>query len=393
MTDERKDQQPADGQPAEEQPKRHWGRSLLRGFWVLVVLAVVLGLVVLSTVSDGRYKDRFRRWLIYGSSVEENLYSYSADSDNLFGQVEEYMVLVNQNHLQLLRSDGTAQQDISIQLGHPALSTGGGLAAAWDVGGTALIVADENGVLFQRDQEEKLISVRLNQEGWLAVTEEKSGYKGAVTVYNQEQEKVFAFNSSSHFLLDAVVSRDGKRLLAVTVSQEGGSFVSNLVLYDLSKEDPLTTGTIQEGLVMDLWDSSGGYQALCDDMLAFVDENAQVTGTYSYGASYLRDYSFGGNGYGVLLLGRYRAGSVGQMVAVDQSGGELGKINVSQEVLDISAAGNYIAVLYSDQVVIYRSDLTVYASTPETELAGRVLMSEDGSVLVIAADSAWRFLP
>ena len=307
MTDQRKDDLPDNGgtpeeRPGGKRPRRHWGRAVLRGIGVLLVLAVVMSLVVVSTMSNGRYKDRFRRWLIYGSSEEENLYSYSADSNNLFAQLGDYLVLANQNHLQLLRSDGTAQQDISVQLSHPALSTGGGLAAAWDVGGTALTVADEDGVLFQRDQEEKLISVRLNQAGWLAVTEEKSGYKGTVTVYNQEQEKVFAFNSSSRFLLDAVVSRDGRRLLAVTMSQEGGAFVSNLVLYDLSQTEPLTEGKVQEGLVLDLWDSDDGYRAVCDDMLAFADKNAQLTGTYSYGAFYLQDYSMSCGTFTALLL-------------------------------------------------------------------------------------------
>ena len=398
MTDQRKDDLPDNGgtpeeRPGGKRPRRHWGRAVLRGIGVLLVLAVVMSLVVVSTMSNGRYKDRFRRWLIYGSSEEENLYSYSADSNNLFAQLGDYLVLANQNHLQLLRSDGTAQQDISVQLSHPALSTGGGLAAAWDVGGTALTVADKDGVLFQRDQEEKLISVRLNQAGWLAVTEEKSGYKGTVTVYNQEQEKVFAFNSSSRFLLDAVVSRDGRRLLAVTMSQEGGAFVSNLVLYDLSQTEPLTEGKVQEGLVLDLWDSDDGYRAVCDDMLAFADKNAQLTGTYSYGAFYLQDYSMSGGTFTALLLGRYRAGSVGQLITVDESGGTLGELDVTREVLDISAAGDYLAVLYSDELVIYHSDLTVYASTAETELAGQVIMAEDGSALVMAADFAWRFLP
>ena len=142
MAEERKEKE-----NREEAPRRSWGGRLLRGAAVLVLLAVVFGLVTAATMSGGRYKDRFRRWLLYGSSQAENLYSFSADSDHAFDQLGEYLAVASRNSLQLLRGDGTAQQEITIGMSQPALSTGGGLAVVWDAGGSALTVADGDGVL------------------------------------------------------------------------------------------------------------------------------------------------------------------------------------------------------------------------------------------------------
>jgi len=177
------------------------------------------------------------------------------------------------------------------------------------------------------------------------------------------------------------------------VGQEEGSFVTRLLRYDLRETEPSAQGILRDGLVLDLADTDGGYTAITDEALAFIGDGAEVTGTYSYRDDYLRDYSLNGSGFAALLLGRYRAGTVGRLVTVDAAGQELGSLDITREVLDISAAGGFVAVLYSDELVIYHSDLTPYASTLGTDLAGDVAASEDGSALVISADSAWRFLP
>ena len=53
----------------------------------------------------------------------------------------------------------------------------------------------------------------------------------------------------------------------------------------------------------------------------------------------------------------------------------------------------YLAVLYTDSVVIYTEALEVYAQLEGTGSARSVVMRQDGSALLLAADSAHLFLP
>ena len=62
-------------------------------------------------------------------------------------------------------------------------------------------------------------------------------------------------------------------------------------------------------------------------------------------------------------------------------------------MLDVSAAGSYLAVLTSSELTIYKSDLTVYASASNSWGARRVLMRADGSALLVTAESASLYLP
>jgi len=100
-----------------------------------------------------------------------------------------------------------------------------------------------------------------------------------------------------------------------------------------------------------------------------------------------------GGDFCALLLGRYQSGNVGELTTYDLDGGKIANMEITEEVLDISAAGDYLAVLYSDSLVLYTRDLTEYSRMDDTDYAAQVRMEEAGTALVISATSAWRFLP
>jgi len=68
-------------------------------------------------------------------------------------------------------------------------------------------------------------------------------------------------------------------------------------------------------------------------------------------------------------------------------------MELTEEVLDLSAAGEYLAVLYGDSLAVYDRTLTERARLEGTDYAGQIQMGDDGTVLLISGTSAWRFLP
>ena len=130
-----------------------------------------------------------------------------------------------------------------------------------------------------------------------------------------------------------------------------------------------------------------------DTCLTFAGVDGEVEATYSYQGDYLRGYDLNGDGFAALLLNRYRSGSVGRLVTVGEDGEEIASLDVNREVLSISAAGRYLAVLYTDSLVIYNSDLQEYAVLEGTDYASDVLMRTDGSALLLSMEYASLFLP
>lgn len=389
-----------DSDGEEEQPKK---RRRPRGFWVFfLTLVAVLAVVLLAAYRDGTGFDVLRRYLNYGSVENvggEVVYDYDASSNNRFAVLGEKLVVLSETSLRVLDPDGGEVWSTSVNMAAPALNCGGGRAVAYDVGGRTLYVVDEIGEVMNltADEEEPFIAATLNAKGWLAVTAEKRGYKGWVGVYGQEMEElVFEFNSSRRFVIDAYVADDCASLAAVTLGQENSVFVSNVVLYDLTKPgevEPMADYDISDGLVAAIGQQEGTFAAVSDTSLTFADAKGEVTARYSYGGAYLRDYDLSGDSFAVLLLNRYQSGSVGCLVTVDAEGTELGSLDVNEEVLSISAAGRYLAVLYADRLVVYNQALQVYASLRGTGYAKEVLMRTDGSVLLLSSESAGLFLP
>lgn len=196
--------------------------------------------------------------------------------------------------------------------------------------------------------------------------------------------------------MDARVMDDDTTLAVVTLGQENSVFVSNIVLYSLETAgvvEPYADYDVTDGLVAAIGEQGDRLTAVSDTSLTFATTGGDVKASYSYAGSYLREYDLGGDGFTALLLNRYKSGGVGRLVTVDTDGQEIASLDVNEEILSISAAGGYLAVLYTDSMVIYTEALEVYAQLEGTGSARNVVMRQDGSALLLAADSASLFLP
>ena len=376
----------------EEQKKRRPRR------WIyLLILIAVLGVVVFAAYRDGTGFDVLRRYFAYGKAEEAVgvlEYEYDSASEQRFAMLGDAMVVLSKTSLTVLNGQGSELWSTGVKMEHPAIHTGGGRAVCYDVGGTEIYVVDDLGKVWEdtTDALEPIISARLNSEGWLAVTAELKNHKGCVRVYNAEMEEYFLFRSSRRFVTDAYVTDDCKRLAAVTLGQEESVFVSNMVLYNLHEEEPFADYSITDGLVTAVG-QDGALVAVCDTCVSFASTSGEIKATYSYGGDHLREYALGGSGFTALLLNRYTSGSVGRLVSLSSEGEELGSLDIHEEVLHISAAGRYLAVLYADRLVVYNSDLRTYATLNGTDYARSVLMRSDGSAILLGSESAKFFLP
>ena len=198
-----------DGEREEGKKRGH----LLRNFLIfLLVLIAVLGLVLVAAWRDGTGFDALRRYFAYGTEAvggEKIVYRYDTDNTNRFARVGTgSLVILSDTSLRLLGPDGGEVWSANVKMNAPALGQGGGLAVAYDIGGTALYVLDETGPRLELTSDGPLVSANLNGSGMLAVTTQISGTKGHVDVYGADMQVLFAFNAHRRFVADACVTED-----------------------------------------------------------------------------------------------------------------------------------------------------------------------------------------
>ena len=370
-----------------------------RALVLILVLAVVLGGVLLASYKDLHGFDSIRRLLSYNkvspdAEGKAELYTFDSDRSNTFALLGERLLVVSTTRMALLADDGTEVFAQNVKLANPAIAQGGQMAAVYDVGGTALYLVGEKGLV--RDMSDAceggVFSASLNSSDYLALTLRKSGYKSAVTVYDSTLEPVFTYNSSEHYVMDACVLRDNKHLAVVTLGEADSAFASQTSIYALDQESPVAVNTLNSSLVLSL--NSLGDSLLCvtDDRLTSFHADGSLTGSYRYEYPYLRSVSVSGD-YAALLLSRYRSGSALRIATVGADGEVLGTRDERREVLGISAAGKYVAVLYGESLTIFTSDMAEYATLERTNYAKEVIMRADGTAVLIGSSSATLFIP
>ena len=387
------------GNPQEEAPRRIQKKNYKKRLkWLGIAAAVVLAVVAVALLWDHGSFDGLRRAVIYRQAQKDEtgcaqLYRYAVEKSAVFTSLDGSLIMASDGQISVLGEDGAVRYHTQVKFSHAAVFAAGGRAVAYDIGGTEIYVLDSHGLVRQLTCGGEILAVTANEGGMLAATVNKSGYKAAVEVYDAKGSMTFEFDSSDRFVMTAAVTSDGEHLAAVTMGQEDGSYRSSIVFYKLTSETPAATCTLEGGAVYDIGHVGSRLCAVSEDALHFLSSGGKETASYSFGGKYLRRCSLSGDGYAALLLGDYKSGSQAVLATVSSAGSEIARLEISSEVLGISAAGRYIAVLYSDRLTIYDKNWNEHATLEGVSTARQVLMRADGSAVLAGSASASLYLP
>lgn len=369
----------------------------------LVTLALVAGAIFLVANRDKLNLDSLKRWFTYRSlersdSGQAESFSYSGSSSDVLAAVGNDLLVCSAGGIRLYSGGGVCYVEDTVLLENPAAEVCGNSAAVYSVGGTAVYLYRDRARYGElTNLSGPILSVRLNSSGWLTVTTRESGYKAVITIYDDNLKERMAFRLS-FFVTDAVVTEDCKSLAVVSIGQNGASFESTLSLYDLLTDQdsgvyydlPLTAAyPLGNNVILTL---QGGDSVWCVGDAGVSVWNGESVGSWSCQDKYLKSYALS-DSFAAMLVGKYRAGSQAELYTVDAQGTPSASLAINEQVLSLSAAGRYVAVLTADRLDIYTQNLDLYDTLEGTGGARRVLMRSDGTALLIGSGTAQLYVP
>lgn len=391
---------PRQTEPEAPKPRRKLPRFLARAVATLVVLAAALALVAVVAFRDSLNVDSVKRWFTYrslvrGDSGRAESFPYGGDLTDTFAVLDGDLLVCSRNAIALYSGSGTQYINESVGMENPVVTTNGSLAAVYDAGGSSLYVLGQRALVWSADDLDSILSARLNKNGQLTVVTQSSGYRGTVTVYDAAYTPVMRVDLTSAFVMDAALSDDGHTLAILTVGQTGGAFATSLELYEMNYSSggytPDFSCQLGGSVVLETRHTASAVWALGDRGLTITSHDGRSSGV-SWADKHLRRYTLSGDGFAVALLGKYRAGSQAELWVVDEAG-QRRTLELNEQVLSISAAGRYVAVLTGDRLDIYTDQLELYDTLNGTQGARTVLLMPDGSAILISADSAGFYIP
>ena len=374
----------------------------LRLLALLATSALVLLAMVLVIYRDTINVDTFKHWLAYrnmdtGTTGETDPFSHAGGDKLSIAYLDSGIVTASAAGAHYYTLDGEHLAEEVLSMENPVLTSSRTTAVVYDAGNQSLFAFRNSQEYFSLSLNggADLLSARPNDGGWLAVTAQQSGYKGAVTVYVRRGDPVIQISLSSTFAVDAAVSPDGQTAAVVTIGQQDGVFFSRLLLYQVNQQEPFAQIDLGSFTVLDMDFDEGVVWLLGEDRLLTVSllpEGQQVQ-TYYISPNYLKGCSLGGDGFAFLLVGRYRSGGATQALRIDSSAQAVQSIPLNSQVLDYAAAGDTCALLSGSQLSLYNAKLEQFADVGNTQAARKVALSANGSAVLANDQYAWLYIP
>lgn len=382
-------------------PRKRSSR-LTRLLAFVLTIALVVGAIYLVVNRDRLNFDALKRWFTYRSLAQGDdgngqPFSYQGGASLTLANCGGDLLAVSQTGARLYSSGGTAYIQDTFTMTNPVCQVSGDSAVVYDAGGATLrVYQDRERVFDLGSTNATILSARLSDSGQLCVVSRASGFKGVISVYDDNFHHLMDLQLSSSYVLDAVTSPDGRSLLAVTAGQDAHLFTCTLARYSFSElkespKDPTPTHTWSLGnrLPLDLvWDSDG-LRILSEYATLGANASLEEQGVYDWSDRYLKRYSLLGDDTFAVLTGKYRSGSQTTLEIVEPDGEILASADFSLPILDLSAAGKYVGVLTARELNIYTRDLSLYATIENTENASHLAMLPDGSAYLASQSAAW----
>ncbi len=379
-----------------ERFRRRRFRRRLR--WLIIVTVVVLAILALVLFWRDLNFDRFRRWVTYMGVEPDGTYGnyqYPAYDGNAYAVYENGLVVATSSGLMLYDETGSPLTEISTAMDNPNVNVAGNYVAAWDIGGTTLCAARSGEEHLNRTLDHTILDVDLSANGDMVFASGADGYRTMLTMMDNQTQERFKWYSSAQYLPLCAVNSGGTQLAAIALGQDQGAFTSSLLLLDptVEEQEPVQVA-LGNQLIYELDYLQDRYLcAVGETSLQLLRTTGEVHGSYGYNGEHLMKYDISGDGFVTLALNPYQTGSQYVLKTVEYDGQERGSLALGQEVLHLSVAGDYVAVLTASGLQIYTSDLQLYAQTDDVLGVTQVLMREDGTAVLVAANHASLFLP
>lgn len=373
---------------------------ILRLLALLVTVALVLGALALVVYRDRLNLDALERWLAYrdletGETGQAEPFTHAGGDGLSLAFLDKGILFTADTGAHYYSINGELYAEKVLSMDAPVLSAANKSAVVYDAGGQSLF-------RFQGNQQTMdltlsgnadVLSARTNDAGWVALTAQQSGFKGAVTVYDAAGTEKIQIKLSSTFVVDAAVAPNNKSVALVTIDQMGGVFNSKVLFYPIDSTEPSATVDLGNQVVLDMDYEDGRLWLLSDDRVLTMDGKGETVSSYGFGHRYLKGYSLKGDGFALLLLSGYETGNADEVLTLNSQCALAGQLALSGQVLDFDCAGSYTALLTGSGLTIYDQLLGTYAQLSDPQGARYVGLRRDGSAALADHQRCWLYIP
>ena len=321
--------------------------------FISIFAFITLTCLVLSAVLPGGL---YENTLNYFATIGSGAYPTSISGGTIKDVVSNgyYYYVLTDTNITVYSSGGKIVLNEFHGFSNPIISTSATRALLYDQGGNAVNIYNLTGKLHTINTKGEIITASISDDGDFVVATHSKSYTSTATVYDDDFNEIYTWNSAKEFINNVLVDTDGDKLAISTFDVVSGQYKSKLQIFNFDSASPIHTLDFGNSLVLKIGNTGDGISIITDDKYNFLDWSDFNLKSISFSGEI---NSFKNADDGVLLtVNRPNDRSDNNVILVSDEGEEISEIKISDVITDIHYDGGRVYSLCDTSIFIYNED-------------------------------------
>lgn len=274
----------------------------------------------------------------------------SGNGDYQAHVLEDHLVILNNSYMYIYSDQGENKDTRQIPYTKAVMKTNGDYALCFENSGTGFRVDRLDGMVYDKEAEDLIISGAVSKSGYTALITESSTYSCSIYVYDESGKKIYTRNCVER-VNEISFDQDDTGCIFVQMNAEEGEISSVLRRIGLENEELLWEAPALSTLCLESSFTDDGRVCIVGDSLcAYYNKKGQLESMYTYTGELL-SYDVTDGKAAVLI----RSDETRETNLVLFNGSAEAPVitTVSQSSSHVQADSNTVYLLSSDNVVAY----------------------------------------
>lgn len=361
---------------------------------LLLLIMAVAALILIFSNRDKINMDNLKRLaakidlgLSTEKQIDKTIIDFDYDSTGVVDVYKDGIVRVTTDNLVVMDSVGTQFQSVLTGFSAPALITTNKYILAYDQGGKRLIVTNSFTVLFDKTFEDNIVSVSMNENGYIAVITESNAYKNKLIIFDSSFREVYKINSLNRYIISADVSNDNRYVAVSSLYIKDSNTIPQIVYYKLNSEEVVWEYSFEDNIAVTLkTKNTGSVCSLFEWGTCILDSNGDLKYKYEFGNRILQNCHLDNDKYNIMVLSESLNGN-SEIVIFNNKGKQVSDINVDYSVLSVDVYDDRFVVLSRDGIYVYSMSGKLLDERKNTNDASKALFTDKNSIMLVSTSN------
>lgn len=335
-------------------------KKKIKILWILII-AVAAVLVVLKVCEidfSGLFgSEKEKNNSSYSASSEEEGFPYKIDTgDNTVLSVvgNKLAILSSSNYTVVDASDASELIHDEHRYANPVIKTSGGYSVIFDQGSTSYRLDNQKENIYENSTDDYILCADVSDTGTVAVATASGNQKSRVQVLSKSFGEKMNYEIKGGYVTSIAVDDRGKSVAFVVMSSENAQIKSTLYTMNVNDAEPRAHIDYNGSAVLDIHFVSSALYVVGSDFVSVVSSLEKETVVYEKGSINTLAYCYNPADYLIIGYSDYAGAANSKLAYVKQNGKVKTTVEVDAVIKDVSASGNEMSALTSNEAVSYR---------------------------------------